>query len=287
MKLQKKHTIGIVGGAIILIIDVIMYLLFLQNIKLFYFIIVIALIVGALPFILTVIFESEREKENNEQFLEFSRNLVENVKAGTPISKGIINLKKKDFGTLTPHIHKLANQIALGISVKTALEVFAKDVRSKVISRAVTLISEAEKAGGEIGNILESVARSVSETEELKKERQSSIYGMVMQGYIIFFVFIAIILLIQFSLMPLTQGLGGSSGGGLGDISGIGGGLGGAGAQMQDMTMPMFFLLITQGLFTGLVIGKLAENSFKSGIKHSFIMMAMAALIYFGAGAFF
>src|SRR3989338_5718187 len=114
-------------------------------------------------------------------FLEFSRNLAESVNTGTPISKSIVNMRKKNYGALSPYITKLANQIELGIPVHQALQSFAYDVGSPVISRAIALIMEAERAGGEIDYILESVAGSISEVEKLKKERKAAIYGLVVQ----------------------------------------------------------------------------------------------------------
>jgi len=281
MEITKRHIIGIIAALVVLIADFFMYFVFFKNLGIFYFIIVIALIIAASPFVLSIVLETKKEKENNEMFLEFSRNLVENVKAGTPISKGIINLKDKFYGTLTPHIKKLANQISIGIPVKEAFEIFARDVKSNVVTRAVTLISEAEKAGGEIEGILESVAKSVGEVEELKKQRQSSIYGMVVQGYIIFFVFIAIMLIIQFMLLPRIAEIpaGGLSLGEMGEISQV--------AIADEAARPMFLLLLVQGLFTGLIIGKLAEESFRAGIKHSFIMIAISLLVYTGTQAFF
>jgi flagellar protein FlaJ len=204
---------------------------------------------------------------------------VESVKAGTPISRSIINLQNKYYGTLTPHIKKLINQISLGIPVKEALETFAKDVDSKVIRRAISLISEAEKAGGEIEGILESVAESVNEIEKLKKERLSAIYSLVVQGYIIFLVFIAIMLIMQFKILPMTS-----------EISGMEGEFGGFGSSAytaEEIASPMLYLLLVQGLFTGFVIGKLAEGSLKAGIKHSFALIALSLLIYTGAKAFF
>jgi len=40
-----------------------------------------------------------------------------------------------------------------------------------------------------------------------------------------------------------------------------------------------------QGFFAGLVIGKLSEGSTKAGLKHSFIMMALAYLMTTGVRA--
>ncbi len=278
MDIKKAHIVGIIAAVLVIVGSLMAWKWINLKSEMFYFIIGISVVIGILPFVVSLIIESSKEKENNEMFLEFSRNLVESVKSGTPISKSIINLRGKYYGSLTPYIKKLANQISLGIPVKNALETFARDVDSRVISRAVTLISEAEKAGGEIEGILESVAKSVNETEKLKKERLSVIYSLVVQGYIIFFVFIVIMLIMQFKILPMTS-----------EITAGGGELGGFEASYgaEEVAKPMLYLLIIQGLFTGLVIGKLAEGSLKAGIKHSFAMVALSLLIYMGAKAFF
>lgn len=261
-------------------------LIFLRAEKIFYFVLGIASVVGVFPFIFSLITESQREVENNEMFLEFSRDLVENVKAGTPISKSIINVRTKYYGSLTPYIQKLGNQIALGIPVKEAFRIFAKDVNSTMVKRAVTLISEAEKAGGNIESVLESVAMSVSEIEKLKKERQATISGLVVQGYIIFLVFIAIMLIMQFKLLPLVADLPAQAdgGGGTGELGGFS--MGG-GFDVSSFTMPLLYMLVVQGFFTGLIIGKLSEGRVKAGIKHSFILAAISILSYTGTKAFF
>jgi len=283
MEFKKIHWIGI-GIALVAILA--NFLLFFNktNMNLFYFFDGIIIIIALFPFVFSLMIESNKEKENNEMFLEFARNLVESVKSGTPISKSILNLKDKYYGSLTVYIQKLANQIALGIPVKDALEIFARDVNSSVITRAVTLISQAEKAGGEIEGILESVSKSVSEIEKLKKERQSAVYGLVVQGYMIFFIFIAIMLIMQFKILPMTQNTLQDQGS-LEDLSGIGF-IGGGSSSPTEVSQPMLYLLLVQGFFTGMVVGKLAEGNFKAGVKHSFIMVGISLLIYLGAKAF-
>ena len=174
MKITIRHLIWSVVALIIIIVDFI----FLREQRLFYFILGIAIIVGTLPFLITTMVEVGREKEKEEMFLEFTRNLVESVKSGTPISKSIINIRNRDYGSLTPHIQKLANQVALGIPVKQAFEIFSQDIGNRVITRAVTLIGEAEQAGGKIDTILESVVKSVTEIEDVKKEQKASIYNL-------------------------------------------------------------------------------------------------------------
>jgi hypothetical protein len=45
-------------------------------------------------------------------------------------------------------------------------------------------------------------------------------------------------------------------------------------------------LLLFQGFFAGLVIGKISEGTIKSGLKHSFVLVAVALLISTGANIF-
>lgn len=151
----KTTLISLILAIALLLADFV----FFSGDKIFYLLLVFAFLIGSLPLVIYLIKEGKREKENNEMFLEFTRNLVESIKTGVPISKSIINLRNKDYGTLSIHIKKLANQISLGIPIQQALETFGKDSESKTIIRALELISQAEKAGGDIGDILDSVAK--------------------------------------------------------------------------------------------------------------------------------
>jgi len=285
MRLKKSHWIGIVFSAVIILID----LIFFFGEEIFYFVLGIGLVIVALPFLINYIIELDSAKEKNEKFLEFSRSLAESVKAGTPIGKSIINMSQKDFGSLTPHIQKLANQIFIGIPMDEAFETFSLEVESDTVSRAINLIREAQNAGGEIDNILDSVADSMYEVEKLKKERKSTISNLVVQGYIIFLIFIGIILVMEFQILPLTEGIGSFSGlssGNVGSLTSSNVDLD-TGSNAQNLTLPFLILLLVQGVFTGLTIGKIAEGSVKAGIKHSFVLAISAFLITSGARAFF
>lgn len=281
MKLISRHYLGI-GIAIAIVI---LNFLFLKEVKIFYFIFGIAAIIAILPFLITLLIETGREKEKEDMFLEFTRSLVESVKAGTPISKSIINIKGKDFGSLTPHISKLANQISLGIPIRQAFAIFAKETNNKVIERSVNLISESEQSGGQIDIILESIAKSVSQIEDLKKERKTEMFNFILEGYIIFFVFLVIMLVMDIKFIPMVMGTIGEAAGG-GGFAGLPIGLGVAGISQETISNIFLGLIIIQGFFTGLIIGKLSEGYIKYGIKHSIILAIVSYLITFGARAF-
>jgi flagellar protein FlaJ len=189
-------------------------------------------------------------------------------------------LRNRDYGALSPHVQKLANQLALGITLNESLNNFAAETNSKVIARAVGLISEAERAGGKIETILESVARSVNQIEDLKKERKASVSNLVTQGYIIFMVFIIIMLVLEFKILPLVSNLATPEGSSNLTVQT-------KNIDPAEFAMPLLVMLLVQSLFAGLVIGKISEGSIKDGIKHSFILLAITLLVTTGARAYF
>jgi len=270
MEFKDKDLIGI-GIALLLIASARFYF----DPKYFALIAGAGVIIGSLPIIIRIMRENRISQEKEEMFLEFSRNLVESVKTGTPISKSIVNMADKNYGALTPHVKKLSNQISLGIPLIKALEFFARDAGNRSISRSLTLIGQAERAGGDIGEILEAVADAVSMTDKLKKERKSVISSLVSQGYIIFLVFIVIILVLQFQIVPMVSGIG-SVGGtlGFGGTSGFDPVTG-----QQEIANAFLYLILVQGFFTGLTIGKLSEGNFKAVIRHSFSLMFLSFII--------
>ena len=272
MKFELMHWLGIGAGVILAGAS---FSLFFGNLLMF--LLVVSLLLVVVPFMISFLLGQSRQREKEDKFLEFTRDLVEMVRSGTPVSKGIINLRKREYGTLSSHVVKLANQLTIGITLTEALLVFAKDTASPVISRAVSLISEAERAGGNIEVILESVANSVAQVDKLRKERQASVSNLVTQGYMIFFVFIIIMLVMEFKILPLVADL--QTGEGLSlNVNKLDAG---------EFSLPLFVMLLVQSFFAGLVIGKISEGTLKAGVRHSFILLTVTLLITTGARALF
>ncbi|MFH0808589.1 MAG: type II secretion system F family protein [archaeon] len=263
---------GVVAGVSLAVAS---FYFFTDN--LLYFLLAVSMVIVASPFMVGLIVEQAEQREKEEKFLEFVRDLVEIVKSGAPIGKGVINLRQRNYGTLSPHVSKLANQLSAGITLTAAMTTFARETNSKVISRAVNLISEAERAGGKIGTILESVANSVNQVENLRKERKAGVSNLVTQGYLIFFIFIIIMLILEFSILPLVSDL--QQGEGLAvSVTSL---------NKEQFSFPLFVMLLVQSFFAGLVIGKISEGSVKSGIRHSFILLTVTLLITTGARVLF
>ena len=279
-KFKQTYWIGIIFALFLMGIDI--YLYFALQIKRWLIpIIIIALNIGWLPFWFDFFSELKRQKTIEEKFLEFIRNIVDNVHSGITITKGIVNVANEDYGPLSPHVKKLARQLEWGISLHKALRTLSYDTGNIVIKRSVSIIIEADVSGGDIEDILDAVTVSVVNIKKMKEERKSSVYSQIVQGYIVFFVFIAIMLVLQLWLFPLLKGsLDFGSETGTPEF----GGLTGIGSFFQqgekaNLDFIFFALIMIQGFFAGIMIGKFSEGSLKQGLLHSLILMTVSALL--------
>jgi flagellar protein FlaJ len=88
-------------------------------------------------------------------------------------------------------------------------------------------------------------------------------------GYIIFFIFIGTLIILQKYLVPTLFAFS-SSDIGMSSVEGT----------TKTYSDIFQWLILIEGFFSGLVVGKMAEGSLLAGLKHSFI------LIIIGYGAF-
>lgn len=280
MKFKTTHTVGMGIGLLILVID--FTFLFPTESRFFKPLIAIAFLAAVFPFLSELIAENKRQRELEEKFLEFVRSITDSVKAGIPIPKAIIEVSSSDFGALSPYVKKLANQIEWGIPLRSAFMRFAIGTRNKVIHRSMSIIVEAEQSGGNIQDVMIAVTDSVLQVRKLREERRSNAFAQLIQGYFVFFVFIGIMVILQVYLMPQLTEISGTV------LTGIKGGVStgffdeGVDVAEQIINFNMLFvaMILIQGLFAGLMIGKFAEGQLKEGLKHSLILAVLGYLIF-------
>ena len=88
-------------------------------------------------------------------------------------------------------------------------------------------------------------------------------------------IFIVIMLVLQLYLFPQIQEVGS-----LGGLTGLDVAEGVVGeAENVNLDSTFFSLILIQGFFAGIMIGKFSEGTVKQGVMHSLILMTSAALI--------
>lgn len=207
--------------------------------------------------------EYRESREIESVFPNFLNDVVSGVEAGMTLPQAIESASKNDYGPLSPHIMKMSNQINWGIPFEKVLKGMAKSAGSRVLDRTTSTIIETHRSGGNIADVLKSVGESIREIEKIREERKSHVYSQILTGYVIYFVFLAVIIGLQKFLMP-TLAFGGTAEMGLGPSQ--------EGINYKDIFQN---LIIIQGFFSGLAIGKMSEGSVLAGLKHLIVFVAI------------
>jgi len=278
MKFRNIYAIGITATFIALALDFYLFFSFKAPVgpsaRWFYPMFIISLCLSGIHPLVDFLNENKKQKRIEEKFVDFSRDLESSAKSGINIPSAIIQAAQKDYSELNPFIRKLANQIKMGIPIHKALMTFADDTSNSMIKRSIAIVIEAEASGGDIENVLKSVTDAMVSIKKLKEERKSGTYGQIVQGYIVYFVFIGIMLVLQLKLFPQLA----KAGAAVGDTGMNLLGASGA-AQAVNLDRIFFILVLVQGFFAGLMIGKFSEGTIKAGVIHSIVLCVVAALV--------
>ena len=228
-------------------------------------------------------------KEYEETFPLFLRDVIENIRSGSPFHTAIQAVSKIEYGKLSKEIKKMSNQISWGMPFDKVIEQFANRVKkSRRLSTGLKTIEETYKSGGDVVRILESLADSSLSLQESYKERKSLLQQYVVLMYAISFIFVGIVVAINKLMVPIFQTQGPA-----GEVLGISNPcLGSADFICNIYSLPskyifgidpnsigayytsLFFMMsIIVSFSNGLVAGQISENSALSGLKHSLIMV--------------
>ncbi len=238
---------------------------------------ILAAFIFIFPIVLVKYVEYNRQKQLEELFPVFLRDFVETIRSGMSVPQALKTVSNNEYKSLTPYIKKMSAQLEWGIPVDKVLTKFVKEARSKLIGRIVSSVIESHNFGGNLAETFEALSGTALEVEKLRQERKLYLNSQLITGYIVFFVFLLVIIGLEKFLVPS-----------LADVSPLqlaGSGLGAAQENLGPAYKEIFRnLIVVQGLFAGLAVGKMAEGAIIAGIKHSFFMVFAGIIIFLLAG---
>ena len=206
-----------------------------------------------------------------EKFPDFLRDLAEYWKGGLSMTVAIQTLAKGEYGNLNDEVNKMASQISWGVSFGEVLEMFTERVTSPIVTRAVRMVDEANRAGGRISDILLAASYDAREIKALETERRQEVGSYVTVIYASFFVYLGIILVLASTFIPAIVDSSAATGGqgsmSIGNLT-I--------REINEVWISTIFLysLIVQGIGNGLAAGFMA-----SGRLYSAFIRASALLL--------
>src|SRR4030043_860738 len=199
-------------------------------------------------------------KAVDEHLPDLFRSIVQAQETGMTLPKALEEAAKRDYGPMTSELRKMTVQISWGASFEEALLAFGKRVGTVLTLRTVPMIIEASRSGGHVEKVFDPMGKFIQTTNLLEKERKTQTRPYIVIIYVALFVFVFTIVLLFKTFFTSGEGVPLLSTPTM------------TPAEMQRI---FFRLSLIQGLFGGLVAGKMGEGTMSAGLKHSLVMMLL------------
>jgi len=232
----------------------------------------IALVVTIFPPAMVEYVDMRWKASVDKNLPEFLRELAEAGRTGITLTRAIDLASKRRYGPLSSELQHVSVKLSWGGDLVDALKDFADRIDTRLARRVSVLLSEVHRSGGEIKEVLEIVSKHARELQTIEQERSSQLKMYVAIIYIAFFVFLFIdFLLLKTFFAKLAS---------LKEIVQEAGGLFAMG-DLESIKRVMFHMCVIEGLFGGLVAGKMGENALGAGLKHAVVLMSIAIVMFY------
>jgi flagellar protein FlaJ len=231
---------------------------------------IIAMLIALVPLAVLHLKDSMRQRSIEEALPNFFRDLAGMNESGMTLPNAVEVVSRGEYGTLTPHIQSLRNEMSWNVPFVDAIYKFGLGLGTPLANRSVDLIAKASKAGGDVSEVLRAAAVDSYEFVTLATERRNNMLIYVIIVIVSFMVFLFVIAVLTSTFLTTMAEAGAAA---------AGAGATGAFASQIDM----FFYrrlfshaAIIQGFFSGLVAGQMGEANAVAGLKYSVVMVVIA-----------
>ena len=218
--------------------------------------------------------KAKRKKQIEEQLPDFLREISSSTSSGMTIFDAIKSAARGEHGRLTPELQKMSAQLSWGISIKEALDNFAKRMKSDIVKRMSITVNKALEIGGNTSAVFNAAAKEIDQAKRVEEQRKAemSLYSIVI--FISFFVFLAVILIIDKTIFAAIADL---------DIQEMGTGVAGLNISPVDQSMlknTFFSFVLVQSLGGGLLGGFMMDGRLSSGVRFGFVLVLISFFIF-------
>ncbi|WP_416839220.1 type II secretion system F family protein [Haloferax sp. DFSO52] len=213
---------------------------------------------------------------------DFLDRLASVNEAGLTVVQSLRRVSSSDLGPLGDEVERTVRDIDWGADVQTALHRMDRRTMSPMVSRSITLITNAMSASGDIGPVLRIAANEAQDSRRLARERNQEMLTYLVVIYISFFVFLGIVGALTVSFIPAVEQATAGAAVGSGSVTGVSSGTfsGLRDVDTQAYSVLFYHLSAIQGVCSGLIAGQLGEGEVEDGIKHATLLLVITYVLF-------
>ncbi len=218
--------------------------------------------------------KAKKKKDIEDQLPDFLREISSSTASGMTVFDAIKSVSNGEHGRLTPELQRMSAQLSWGISVKEALDNFAKRINTDHVKRMAITINKALEIGGNTSAVFNAATREMDQTKRIEQQRMAemSMYSIVI--FISFFVFLAVILIIDKTIFQaifdLQDQMAGQSIGNM-RIANI---------DHTLLKYTFFSFVMVQSIGGGLLGGFMMDGRLSSGVRFGFILVLISFFVF-------
>jgi flagellar protein FlaJ len=253
------------------VLDYLGYISFAFYPQLDFLFLAILLIIG--PIGIYNYLQTQKKKQIQYRLPNFLIEVSDALSTGATIFDSIKVASKSHYGILSLEIKKMRSQLSWNISVKEILIDFANRMKSAIIHRITISLNKGLVMGGNTPKIFRAAAIEVGQVNRLENQRRAamSIYTIVI--LVCFFVFLAIIIIMNLTIFKAFFDLQGKQ---VGQMAGV------AFHRVDRMELKysLYSFVFVQSIGAGLLSGFMMDGKLSSGIRYSCILGIISFIVF-------
>ncbi len=200
---------------------------------------------------------------------QFLKHLSIINETGLSLAESLRIMLRTERGPLRTYIERMYTDITWGSSTVHAFVLFANNIRMNMLSRVVALITKASESSGDIRQVLDIAAADTNMNLQLKKDKSVNMLIYLIIIYMAFLVFLYVVYSLTATFLPPMAK--GAAAGGSAFIKNF---------NLEFYKVYFYHTALIQAFFSGMVAGVMGEGNFRSGFKHSIILMLISFLLF-------
>lgn len=234
---------------------------------------IFALVIAIFPPGITHLFNIWWRNGVDRNIPKLLRLTAEAGRIGVSIPQALRMASEYDLGPLTPELKKAVAKLSWGYPLKKVIEDLVNEIGTRTSERAFRLILEASESGGDVEEMLLILQRHLSGIQLTLRERMAMMKPYISYGYIAFFVFLSIeVILLKSFFTPILQIH--QEAEAIGSFFKIS-------ISLEQLRTYFYHISLIEGLVSGLVSGKMGEGTIVAGLKHVAILLIATVMTFY------
>ncbi len=211
-------------------------------------------------------------KQVDKNIPKLMMDVTESIRSGMPMIRALEEASQRDYGPISRKLEIAVVNFNLTSDFDGSMRWFGESLIQPSGKRMATILTEAQRAGGKMIDVLETSIAMFTSLAAYREEKESQISPYIVLVYVssLIFLFIGWVLITQF-LIPMSKQSTNTPG-----IPNILGGM----LSIEYYKSIIFWAATVEGLIGGLVAGKISNSKIFSGLLHSAVLISITYLFY-------